>query len=59
MAKYRSSFEQYCPSCDEITTFRYLDCEQCHSTGKECIWICTKCGAEEPESPEHAPYETE
>ena len=29
---------------------RYLDCEDCKGTDKECIYICTECGKEKVES---------
>ena len=37
---------RYCLECRKLRYFRYLDCEECHGTGKECIWVCTECGAE-------------
>jgi hypothetical protein len=36
--------ERDCYSCEEKTLWRYLDCDDCREVGKECIWVCTKCG---------------
>ena len=53
MKRYHQPFYEFCPSCDAITTFKYLDCEKCREENKGCLYICTKCGTEAPESPEH------